>query len=73
MPSPIDPSGSPISAVTICQGSSPPSEAALLRNETRATVNKETEASWAHNFAEESSDHLLQCYKLGPSPPSIPP
>ncbi len=77
MPSPIDPSGALLGAVTICQDSTPPSEAALLKNETSATINNETKASQAHNFAEESSEEddddsiFCEATNLDPPPPEF--
>ncbi len=77
MPNPIDPSGALLGAVTICQRSTPPSEAALQRDETSATVNNETKASWAHNFAEESSKEdnndsiFCEAMTVDPPPPAF--
>ncbi len=55
MPNPIDASGALVGTVAICQDSIFPSEAALLRDETRAATNNETMAYQAHNSGEESS------------------
>ncbi len=56
MLNPIDASGAPFGTVAICQDSTLPSEADLLRDETRAAANNKTMAYQAHNFAEESSN-----------------
>ncbi len=78
MPNPIDASGAPLGTVAICQDSTPPSEAALLRDETRAAANNNTMAYQAHDFAKESSKEeddnnpiFCKATNLNPPPPAF--
>ncbi len=56
MPNPIDTFSAFLGAVAIHQDCTPLSEAALLRDETRAAANNDAKAYQAHNFAEVSSE-----------------